>query len=187
MFARTKPFYGQNYEQDTIKVRNIPSHVLISDKPRLGARKRTLRANNPFSFLVSSQTNASLPDDSCDWTELLNRDNPWSQRRFLLSWCLERVSQTCYDVMNANKYKNKQQINTHHNARKNKRCKYVKNAALFWNDKFLFFENKDSACPWGKEVILIRRKDVRENKTVLRSELWAWCNKGERYSFMCPN
>ena len=32
---RTKPFYGQNCEHDAIKVRNIPSFVLISDKPRI--------------------------------------------------------------------------------------------------------------------------------------------------------
>ena len=36
---RTKPFYGQNYEQDAIKVRNIPSCVLISGKPRVKTRK----------------------------------------------------------------------------------------------------------------------------------------------------
>ena len=35
MFVRTKPFYGQNYEHDAIKVRNIPSCVLISGKPRV--------------------------------------------------------------------------------------------------------------------------------------------------------
>ena len=32
MFVRTKPFYGQNYEYDAIKVRDIPSCVLISGK-----------------------------------------------------------------------------------------------------------------------------------------------------------
>ena len=32
---RTKPFYGQNYEHDAIKVRDIPSCVLISGKPRV--------------------------------------------------------------------------------------------------------------------------------------------------------
>ena len=32
---RTKSFYGQDYEQDAIKVRNIPSCVLISGKPRV--------------------------------------------------------------------------------------------------------------------------------------------------------
>ena len=36
---RTKPFYGQNYEQDAIKVRNIPSYVLISGKPRVKTRE----------------------------------------------------------------------------------------------------------------------------------------------------
>ena len=36
---RTKPFYGQNYELDAIKVRNIPSCVLISDKPRVKTRE----------------------------------------------------------------------------------------------------------------------------------------------------
>ena len=30
---RTKPFYGQNYEQDAIKVRNILSCVLSSGRP----------------------------------------------------------------------------------------------------------------------------------------------------------
>ena len=32
---RTKPFYSQNYEQDAIKVRNIPSCVLSSGRPRV--------------------------------------------------------------------------------------------------------------------------------------------------------
>ena len=36
---RTKPFYGQNYEQDAIKVRNIPSCVLILGKSRVKTRK----------------------------------------------------------------------------------------------------------------------------------------------------
>ena len=35
MVVRTKPFYGQNYEQDAIKVRNIPSCVLSSGRPRV--------------------------------------------------------------------------------------------------------------------------------------------------------
>ena len=39
MFIRTKSFYGQNYEHDAIKVRNIPSCVLISDKPRVKTRE----------------------------------------------------------------------------------------------------------------------------------------------------
>ena len=36
---RTKRFYGQNYEHDAIKARNIPSCVLISDKPRVKTRE----------------------------------------------------------------------------------------------------------------------------------------------------
>ena len=36
---RTKPFYGQNYEQDAIEVRNIPSCVLSSGKPRVKIRE----------------------------------------------------------------------------------------------------------------------------------------------------
>ena len=36
---RTKPFYGQNCEHDAIKVRNIPSRVLISGKPRVKSRE----------------------------------------------------------------------------------------------------------------------------------------------------
>ena len=36
---RTKPFYSQNYEQDAIKVRNIPSCVLISGKPWVKTRE----------------------------------------------------------------------------------------------------------------------------------------------------
>ena len=39
MFVRTKPSYGQNYEHDVIKVRDIPSCVLISGKPRVKTRK----------------------------------------------------------------------------------------------------------------------------------------------------
>ena len=35
---RTNLFYGQNYEHDAIKVRNIPSCVLISGKPRVKTR-----------------------------------------------------------------------------------------------------------------------------------------------------
>ena len=108
----------------------------------LGAWKQILQASNPLSFLVILQTNISLPDDSCDWTELLNRDNPWSQRRFLLSWCLGRVSQICYDVMNTNRHKNKQRINTHHDVRKSKRCKHIENALLFLNNKFSFSKSR---------------------------------------------
>ena len=36
---RTKQFYGQNYEHDAIKVRNIPSCVLISGKSRVKTRE----------------------------------------------------------------------------------------------------------------------------------------------------
>ena len=36
---RTKPSYGQNYEHDAIKVRDIPSYVLISGKPRVKTRE----------------------------------------------------------------------------------------------------------------------------------------------------
>ena len=36
---RIKPFYGQDYEHDAIKVRNIPSCVLISGKPRARTRE----------------------------------------------------------------------------------------------------------------------------------------------------
>ena len=39
MFVRKKPFCGQNYEQDAIKVRNIPSCVLISGKLRVKTHK----------------------------------------------------------------------------------------------------------------------------------------------------
>ena len=39
MFVRTKPFYGQNCEYDVIKVRNILSYVLISDKPPVKTRE----------------------------------------------------------------------------------------------------------------------------------------------------
>ena len=39
MFVRTKPLYGQNYEHDAIKVRNISSRVLISGKPRVKSRE----------------------------------------------------------------------------------------------------------------------------------------------------
>ena len=39
MFVRTKSFYGQNYEHDAIKVRDIPSCVLISGKPRVKTRE----------------------------------------------------------------------------------------------------------------------------------------------------
>ena len=35
----TKPFYDQNYEQDAIKVRNIPSCVLFPDRPRVKTRE----------------------------------------------------------------------------------------------------------------------------------------------------
>ena len=36
---RTKSYYGQNYEHDAIKVRNILSCVLISGKPRVKTRE----------------------------------------------------------------------------------------------------------------------------------------------------
>ena len=67
--------------------------------------------------------------------------------------------------------KKKQRINTHHDVRKSKRCKHVENAPFILERQIFIFEIKDSACPRGREVILIRKKNVRENKTVLRSEL----------------
>ena len=36
---RTKPFYDQNYKHDAIKVRNIPSCVLSSGRPRVKTRE----------------------------------------------------------------------------------------------------------------------------------------------------
>ena len=36
---RTKPSYGQNYEHDAIKARDIPSCVLISGRPREKTRE----------------------------------------------------------------------------------------------------------------------------------------------------
>ena len=39
MFVRTKSFYGQNYEKDAIKVRNIPSCVLFLGRPRVKTRE----------------------------------------------------------------------------------------------------------------------------------------------------
>ena len=36
---RTKPFYSQNYEQDVIKVKNIPSCVLYSGRSRVKTRE----------------------------------------------------------------------------------------------------------------------------------------------------
>ena len=66
--------------------------------------------------------------------------------------------------MYVNRHKNKQQINTHHDARKSKQSKHVKNAPLFLERQIFVFESKDSACPWGREVTLIRQNDVRENK-----------------------
>ena len=39
MFVRTKPFYDQNYEHDAIKVRDIPSCVLILGKPWVRTRE----------------------------------------------------------------------------------------------------------------------------------------------------
>ena len=73
--------------------------------------------------------------------------------------------------MNANKHKKKQRINTHHDAKKSKICKHVENASLFLEQQIFVFESEDNACPRGKEVTLIRQKDVRENKIVLWSEL----------------
>ena len=73
--------------------------------------------------------------------------------------------------MNAKKHNNRQRINTHHDAKKGKRCKHIENAPLFLEQQIFVFESKDSACPRGKEVILTRQKDVRENQAVLRSKL----------------
>ena len=39
MFVRTKPFYNSSYEQDAIKVRNIPSCVLYSGRPLVKTRE----------------------------------------------------------------------------------------------------------------------------------------------------
>ena len=39
MFMRTKPLYGQNYEQNAIRVRNIPSCVLFSGRSWLKTRE----------------------------------------------------------------------------------------------------------------------------------------------------
>ena len=52
-----------------------------------------------------------------------------------------------------------------------KRCKHIENAHLFLEQQIFVFENEDSTCPWGREAILIRQKDVRENQAVLRSKL----------------
>ena len=43
----------------------------------------------------------------------------------------------------------------------------LKMPLYFWNNKISFSKNEDSACPWGREAILIRQKDVRENQAVL--------------------
>ena len=67
--------------------------------------------------------------------------------------------------------KNKQRINTHHDAKKSKRCKHVENAHLFLERQIFVFESEDSTCPWGREVTLIRKKDVREDKAILQLEL----------------
>ena len=47
----------------------------------------------------------------------------------------------------------------------------LKMPLIFLEQQIFIFESKDSACPRGREVTLIRKKDVHENKTVLRSEL----------------
>ena len=49
---RIKPFYGQNYEHDAIKVRNIPSCVLILDKPQVRTRE-TLSTGEWVSLLYA--------------------------------------------------------------------------------------------------------------------------------------
>ena len=188
MFVRTKPFYDQSYEHDAIKVRNIPPWVLISDKPRLGARKQILWANSPFSFLVASQTNVSLHDDSCDWTEPLNRDNPWSHRRFFyrVDVSSEYSKLVIMLWMQTNTKTNNGLI--HITMReKVKNANMLKMPFIFLEQQIFIFESEDSACPRDREVNLIRQKNVRENKVVLWLELWAWCNKGEKYSFMYPN
>ena len=40
--------------------------------------------------------------------------------------------------------------------KKGKRCKHIEDAPLFLERQIFVFESKDSACPRGKEVILIR-------------------------------
>ena len=52
MFVRIKPLYGQNYEHDAIKVRNIPSCVLISSKPWVKARE-ALSTGELIGFLYA--------------------------------------------------------------------------------------------------------------------------------------
>ena len=52
MFVRTKSFYGQNYEHDATKVRNIPSCVLISGKPHVKTRE-TLSTGEWIGFLYA--------------------------------------------------------------------------------------------------------------------------------------
>ena len=49
---RTKPSYGQNYEHDAIKVRDIPSCVLISGRPRVKTRE-ALSTGEWTSFLYA--------------------------------------------------------------------------------------------------------------------------------------
>ena len=101
---------------------------------------------------------------------------------------LNKYFQIFYDVMNANKHKKTNNELIHITMQgKVKDANILKMPFYFLGWQIFVFENEDNACPQGKEVILIRWKDVRENKTVLRSELWAWCNKDEKYSFMCPN
>ena len=49
---RTKPSYGQNYEHDVIKVRDIPSCVLISGRPRVKTRE-ALSTGELIGFLYA--------------------------------------------------------------------------------------------------------------------------------------
>ena len=61
---------------------------------------------------------------------------------------LGKYSKSIMRFMDANKQKgNKQLINTYHDVRKSKKCKHVENAPYFLEERFLFWENKDSACP----------------------------------------
>ena len=52
MFVRTKSSYDQNYEHDAIKVRDIPSCVLISGKPWVRTRE-ALSTSEWIGFLYA--------------------------------------------------------------------------------------------------------------------------------------
>ena len=105
----------------------------------------------------------------------------------LLSWCLGRVSQICYDIYVCDRQKQTHNWLVH-------TMNVGKNANTLKMPPLLFLKETDFRF-WKRGHRLSGSEDNHPNvvkeifvrtKTALRSELRTECNKGKKYSFLCP-